>query len=203
MRMVVDLPAPLAPRKPKISPCFTANDRSFDGHERAEAARQAADVDRHGRDRLGWHMSLMPASQRALEARFGEPDAGERARASQLGFEQRHLRDEHVGAGGDAGAEAIGHHAAGFGGAADRIGRGAAPSPGSSRDRAAAGAHPRDTIESNSASRSRVAVAAAAASAACDFARPESKKFQLTLTPTSHDSCHSSWRGKMRGFGLA
>ena len=28
MRMVVDLPAPLAPRKPKISPCFTENDRS-------------------------------------------------------------------------------------------------------------------------------------------------------------------------------
>src|SRR5690242_12635300 len=27
MRIVVDLPAPLAPRKPKISPCFTLNDR--------------------------------------------------------------------------------------------------------------------------------------------------------------------------------
>src|SRR5690349_15251667 len=27
MRIVVDLPAPLAPRKPKISPCLTENDR--------------------------------------------------------------------------------------------------------------------------------------------------------------------------------
>src|ERR671912_700905 len=29
MRIVVDLPAPLAPRKPKISPCFTEKDRSL------------------------------------------------------------------------------------------------------------------------------------------------------------------------------
>src|SRR5215204_89615 len=29
MRIVVDLPAPFAPRKPKISPCFTENDRSL------------------------------------------------------------------------------------------------------------------------------------------------------------------------------
>ena len=34
-------------------------------------------------------------------------------------------------------------------------------------------------------------------------ARPKSQKFQLTLTPTSHDSCHSPFRGKMRGFGFA
>jgi hypothetical protein len=50
--------------------------------------------------------------------------------------------------------------------------------------------------------RSRVAVTMAAASAACDLARPKSKKFQLTLTPTSHDSA-TVRDGKMRRFGLA
>ena len=90
-----------------------------DGDERAEAARQAADVDAPRGQRHGW------LSQRAFEPRLGEPHAGQRARARQLRFEQRHLRDQDVGAGRDAGAESIGDDAAGFGGAANGIGRGA------------------------------------------------------------------------------
>ena len=44
--MVVDLPAPLAPRKPKISPCLTENDRSSTATKAPKRRRQPAHVDR-------------------------------------------------------------------------------------------------------------------------------------------------------------
>jgi hypothetical protein len=44
MRMVVDLPAPLGPRKPKISPRRTSKLTRFDGHEAAEALLQVANA---------------------------------------------------------------------------------------------------------------------------------------------------------------
>ena len=46
MRMVVDLPAPLLPRKPKISPRRDVEGHVVDGDELAEAAGQVADDDR-------------------------------------------------------------------------------------------------------------------------------------------------------------
>ena len=45
MRMVVDLPAPLLPRKPKISPRATVERQVVDGDEVAEPPGQAADFD--------------------------------------------------------------------------------------------------------------------------------------------------------------
>ena len=58
MRMVVDLPAPLAPRKPKISPCLDVERQVVDRRERAEAPGQIVDVD-------GGHDVISPARDRA------------------------------------------------------------------------------------------------------------------------------------------
>ena len=45
MRIVVDLPAPLLPRKPKTSPCRDLERQAVDGDEVAEALRQIGDGD--------------------------------------------------------------------------------------------------------------------------------------------------------------
>ena len=45
MRMVVDLPAPLGPRKPKTSPLLTARAEVVDGDEIAEALDEVLDHD--------------------------------------------------------------------------------------------------------------------------------------------------------------
>ena len=46
MRMVVDLPAPFAPRKPKISPCSTSSVMPSTATEVAEALGEVAQLDR-------------------------------------------------------------------------------------------------------------------------------------------------------------
>src|SRR5262245_47162821 len=106
MRIVVDFPAPLAPRKPKISPGLTENDRSFTATKFPN---------RRVNPRTSIEVSAMSASHHALKACFGESYRGERACANQLVLEQGDLRDQNIGAGGDAGAKPIGHHPSGFG----------------------------------------------------------------------------------------
>ena len=192
MRIVVDLPAPLAPRKPKISPCFTRNDRSSTATN-SPKRRQSAHVDRG--QMAPQNSSCLPDA-RSSAPRPGASHASARG-SHQLGFEQRDLRDQDVGAGRDAGREAIASRRGGPRplATASSAARTMAwlDSRSSSRCRTSA-----DTTVSNSAMRSRVAVDAAA-SATSDLARPKSKKFQLTLTPTSHDSLHSSSPGKCAG----
>jgi hypothetical protein len=75
MRMVVDLPAPLLPRNPKISPARTSKETVVDGDEIAESARQVPD--------LRWRSS----SDRSGESGFGEPDARKRPRSIELGLQ--------------------------------------------------------------------------------------------------------------------
>ena len=95
------MPAPLLPRKPKISPRAHVERHVVDGDELAEAAGQVLDR------RWRWQPSVSGHHwpTRPLEAALGEPRVGERARAIELGLQQRDLRVEHVGAGRDAGAK--------------------------------------------------------------------------------------------------
>ena len=207
MRMVVDLPAPLAPRKPKISPCFTENDRSSTATNAPKrrvnprtsiAAAEGADS---GVAETSWLMAVVPARVRGA-LRRGARSASARVRTSSDSSSCTCAIRTSVLVATPA-PNRSDHDAAGFGGAPDGIGRRAhhrlarfdveQPLPDVRRH---------DRIELRDvarASRSR----SAAASAACDFARPKSKKFQLTLTPTSHDSSHCFVTGKMRRFGFA
>ena len=133
-------------------------------------------------------------AHRAVQARLGQPDAGERARAIELGLQQRELRVEHVGAGRDAGVEAVARRRA-----APR--RRSAPRRrrprrrrGWSRRRAAAAARRRwicDVELRQPLARARSARAGRLGDVrpACG---PQSHNGQLTLTPTSHESCHVS-----------
>ena len=68
MRIVVDLPAPLLPRKPKISPRAHVERHVVDGDEVAEAAGQVLDLDGDGGS---GHVRLDPGlpSDRALASR--------------------------------------------------------------------------------------------------------------------------------------
>src|SRR5688572_22323540 len=120
MRIVVDLPAPLAPRKPKISPCFTVNDRSStatnDPKRRESPRTSMASV---GSVRTPGTIFLSP--QAAFEAGFRQSHAGKGAGPRQFRLEQRDLRDEHVGARGHTGRESIGHYAAGLGRTPDGV----------------------------------------------------------------------------------
>ena len=101
-----------------------------DGLERAERARQLLDLNRPAR-RSPVRPGQSLAPHRAQQARLAEPQRGLQARVFEFGFEQRDLRVEHFGAGGDAGAEALVDHAPGLGGRGHRLGR--------RRDRRAAG----------------------------------------------------------------
>src|SRR5687767_10338760 len=83
MRIAVDFPAPLAPRKPKISPGWTS-------------------------------MAAMSSPEGPMEPRFGESDAGHRARAIELRLQQRSFRVEHVRTNGDTDLEPLGHDTARF-----------------------------------------------------------------------------------------
>ena len=73
MRIVVDLPAPFAPRKPKISPGADVEREVIDGGEIAEPARQAVDGDRIHR--------RLPADG-ACDARLGDAACGQRLGSS-------------------------------------------------------------------------------------------------------------------------
>src|ERR1043165_9391986 len=85
MRIVVDLPAPLLPRNPKISPRATSN---------VTLSTATNWPNRRVRPRTTIAGLL---SNRTLQARFGEADVRDRARAIEFGLEPRDLRVEHVG----------------------------------------------------------------------------------------------------------
>src|SRR5690349_1509936 len=103
MRMVVDLPAPLLPRKPKISPRRTSK-------LMLSTATNAPNF--RVRPRTSIAFSLL--SKGALQPRLREAGIGDGARAIELGLEPRDLRLEHVGTGGDARAIAFADDALGF-----------------------------------------------------------------------------------------
>src|SRR5687768_256220 len=113
MRIAVDFPAPLAPRKPKISRGWTSNDR-WSTAVKAPNLRVSALTS----------MAAMSFTKRAIEPRFGQPDIGQRACAIELGLQQGRLRVEHVGAGGDTDVEPFRHHTTRLFGAGDTGGGG-------------------------------------------------------------------------------
>ena len=82
MRMVVDLPAPLGPRKPKISPARDLEADAVHGHERAEALLRSSDDDR----------VAIPARRRCGPASAQSPASAGRCLRDLLG---QH-RNEHV-----------------------------------------------------------------------------------------------------------
>src|SRR5262245_47504548 len=85
MRMVVDLPAPLLPRKPKISPRATSNDTlstATKSPKRRVSPRTS--------------MAFASSSNGALQSGFRQADVGDGAGAIELGLESRDLRFEHV-----------------------------------------------------------------------------------------------------------
>src|SRR5436190_17474769 len=108
MRMVVDLPAPLLPRKPKISP-------------RATSKLTSSTATNCPKRRVRRRTSMALSAKRPLQARLGQPQAGHRAGAIELGLEAGELGVEHIGAGGDAGPVALVDVALGFGGGADLV----------------------------------------------------------------------------------
>ena len=116
IRIVVDLPAPLAPRNPKISPCSTEKDKSLTASK---------DPKRRPRPRTSIACTHGCFPIDAFEARLGEPDRRQSARAGQLILQQRHLCDEHVGAGRHAGGKSIRHDSPRLGCTGDRVARGA------------------------------------------------------------------------------
>src|SRR4051794_8841584 len=107
MRIVVDLPAPLLPRKPKISPRSTSkltSSTATNWPKRRDSPRTS--------------IAFTLPSYCAVELRLSEPDAGDRARAIELGLEPRHLRLQDVGRGGDADSVPLADDAFGFDGGA-------------------------------------------------------------------------------------
>src|SRR5262249_19172714 len=128
MRIVVDLPAPLLPRKPKISPRCTSNvtpstatkspnrrvsPRTLIASPRSAVAPADADEAPAEAGRL--------LSNGALQSGFGEPDVGHRPGPIELGLQPRDLRVEYVGGGGDAGAIPLGDDALGLQRGADLV----------------------------------------------------------------------------------
>src|SRR5450759_1323228 len=114
MRIVVDLPAPLLPRKPNTSPWRTSN------VSRSTATKSPKRFVRSVTAMVFIGASLF--AQGARQPRVRQMRVCDRLRAIQVGLQERHLRVEDVGARGDAGGKPIAEHAAGFGRAADRIG---------------------------------------------------------------------------------
>src|SRR5690349_10981722 len=102
MRMVVDLPAPLLPRKPKTSPRLTSKLTSS----------TALNLPKR-RDRCSTTMARSAAAvtlrppEEAKESGFVEPQLNLEARALELALEQRDLGFEHVGTGRDTSLEAL------------------------------------------------------------------------------------------------
>src|SRR5687767_4474059 len=112
MRMVVDLPAPLLPRKPKISPARTSNDTlltATKAPKRLERSRTSM--------ALAAFIGPLPP-EGPIETRFRQSYRRERARAIELTLEQRQLGGEHVALRDDAGAIALADHSPRFGGRA-------------------------------------------------------------------------------------
>src|SRR5262245_19957133 len=104
IRIVVDLPAPCLPRKPKISPRRTSKLTSSTATNWPK---------RRVRPRTSMAVSLLPNG--ALQPGFGEPDVRDGAGPIEVGLEPRDLRVEDVGGRRDAGAvtfadDALGLH---------------------------------------------------------------------------------------------
>src|SRR5215471_2353965 len=85
IRIVVDLPAPLLPRKPKISPRRTSNDT-------LSTATNAPK--RRVRPRTSIAVSL---TNGALQAGLRQPHVRDGTRSIELGLQARDLRVQHVG----------------------------------------------------------------------------------------------------------
>src|SRR5215207_2389755 len=116
MRIVVDLPAPLLPRKPKISPRRTSNDSP------STATNWPKRRDSCLTSIATTASSFGSAAERTRQPGLGQPRIGQRARAIELGLQHRRLRVEHLGVGGDAGVEPLAEDAMRFGGGADAFG---------------------------------------------------------------------------------
>src|SRR3954468_17936217 len=110
IRMVVDLPAPLLPRKPKISPRRTSKvtrSTATNWPNRRVSSRTAMAAPADG-------VFGGSAANRPLQACFGETNAGQRARTIEFSLQSRDLRVEHVGARGHAGGVALANDALGL-----------------------------------------------------------------------------------------
>ncbi len=190
IRIVVDLPAPLLPRKPKISPWRTSKLRSLTATNSPKRR-----VSR--RTSIGF---IDPAPWRAVPRQTGRRPARGCDRAPPGAARPRHR-----------GLRFVRSRRRGI--VRPRHGW---PRwrPARRRPAAATAARPESissrrwrtssaTTESNSASRSRAAVMAVPAWAASARARPPSQNDQLPLIPASHEWSHRSVRGKRRGFGRA
>src|SRR5262249_43538581 len=121
IRIVVDLPAPLLPRKPKISPRRTS---------KVSASTATKSPNRRVRPRTTIAAPSTPAapaallSNGALQPGFGEPNVGERPRTIELGLQARDLRVEDVGRCGDSSPKAFADDALGLrGGTQSVVGR--------------------------------------------------------------------------------
>src|SRR3954469_1438242 len=108
--MVVDLPAPLLPRKPKISPRRTSKltrSTATNRPNRRVSSRTAMAASADG-------VFGGSAANRPLQACFGEANAGQRARPIEFGLQACDLRVEHIGARGHAGGVAVADDALGL-----------------------------------------------------------------------------------------
>src|SRR5450759_2810844 len=112
MRIMVDFPAPLLPRNPKISPRATS---------KLTPSTATNWPNRRVRSRTSM-VSLFPNGP--LQPRVGEAHARDGARAIELRLEARDLRLEHVGAGRDTRLVPFPDDALGFGGGTDLVVRG-------------------------------------------------------------------------------
>src|SRR4051812_9279651 len=110
IRMVVDLPAPLLPRKPKISPRRTSKltwSTATNWPNRRVSSRTAIAASADN----GFGAS---AANRPLQACFGEANAGQRARTIEFSLQACDLRVEHVGTSRHAGGVALTDNALGL-----------------------------------------------------------------------------------------
>ena len=177
MRMVVDLPAPLLPRKPKISPRATSKLTS-------STAMNSPNRRVRWRTTIAWRVDPpRPRRQRprrALQPRLGQSTLAMRARAIELGLQQRHLRVEHVGGRRHAGAVTLADDALGLGAArtSSSAAATAARLESSSQRRWRTS---KVTWRSKSPTRALSARAVAAASRLLGPARPPSHSDQVTV----------------------
>src|SRR5690242_6491985 len=97
IRMVVDLPAPLLPRKPKISPRRTSNERWSTATKLPKRrVRSRTSIAR---------LASGSAAKGPLQARGGQVRAADGARPIQLGLQDGGVGVEDLGAGRDTHGE--------------------------------------------------------------------------------------------------
>ncbi len=187
MRIVVDLPAPLLPRKPKISPRAHVERQVVDGDERRRSggsgAGRRSHRHGHGSDRGRSGLSAQPpARSRAVAP--SRATFGERARAIELGLQQRASsarrarrcwsrhpalkRSPTTRHASERGADAVGGRGDGGAARVDLEPRAAGPR--------------RRPGDRSRATRASAARAVAAASACSARLRPPSQSDQVTLT---------------------